>query len=202
LDKPQARHLRLASATIHAVNRLEDDEQREELFVKFGTLFAKSESKELAGYGRKLARSEETPLELVGKTLELSGSTALGPPLDWASYRGKVVLVDFWATWCGPCLREMPRLKAIYSQFREQGFDVVGISLDRDVDAVDKFLQEHEIAWTNVLGEETQQLAKKYGVRGIPTMMLVDREGKVIAIAHQVEKLEDKIKEAIEKPKG
>jgi thiol-disulfide isomerase/thioredoxin len=202
LDKSQARHLRLASATIHAVNRLENDEQREELFVKFGTLFAKSESKELASYGRKLARSEEAPLELVGKALELSGSTALGPPLDWASYRGKVVLVDFWATWCGPCLREMPRLKAIYSQFREQGFDVVGISLDRDLDAVDKFLQEHEIAWTNVLGEETQQLAKKYGVRGIPTMLLVDREGKVIAIAHQVEKLEDKIKEAIEKPKG
>ncbi len=201
LGKPQARHLRLASATIHAINRLEDDDQREELFVKFGTLFAKSESKEMASYGRKLARSEDTPPDLIGKTLELTGSTALGPPLDWTSYRGKVVLVDFWATWCGPCLREMPRLKAIYAQYKERGFDVVGISLDRDLDAVDKFLQEQEIAWTNVLGEETQPLAKKYGVRGIPTMMLVDREGKVIAVAHQVDKLEDKIKEALLKGK-
>ncbi len=199
LERATSRHLRLASATVHAINRLEDGDQREDLFVKFGTMFAKSESRDLANYGRKLARSEQSTSQLVGKTLELAGNTALGPPLDWNSYRGKIVLVDFWATWCGPCLREMPRLKAIYSQHHPQGFDIVGISLDRDLEAVDKFLQEQEIPWTNVLGEETQQLARTCGVRGIPTMILVDRQGKVVAVEHQVDKLQARIGELLEK---
>jgi thiol-disulfide isomerase/thioredoxin len=186
-EKLEARHLRIASSTVHAINRLEDVEQREKLFAEFGGVFAKSTDKQLAAYGKKLAKpAEGVASDLVGKPLELAGVTAAGTALDWKSYRGKVVLVDFWATWCGPCIREMPNVKALYEKHCERGFDVVGVSLDKDLEALAKFLEENAVPWATLSGEETEPLAAKYGVRGIPTMMLVDKDGKVVAVSHKV----------------
>ena len=107
-----------------------------------------------------------------------------GADFDWASYRGKVVLVDFWATWCGPCIRELPHVKKLHEQFKDRGFEIVGISLDKDQDALQEFLARNQLPWTTLAGDETQELATKYGVRGIPTMMLLDRAGKVVAVSH------------------
>ncbi|HIA18953.1 MAG TPA: TlpA family protein disulfide reductase, partial [Planctomycetaceae bacterium] len=189
-QKMTERHLRLASSIVHAINRLEDDKQRESYFTDFGTIFSKSLDKQLAQYGKKLSRKpSQSSSDLVGKPLELTGTTALGTEFDWKQYRGKVVLVDFWATWCGPCRREMPHVKALYEKYKAKGFDVVAVSLDRDLDALAQYLKENNIAWTNLAGEQTQELAKKYGVRGIPTMMLIDQTGKIIDVSHNVAKL-------------
>ncbi len=189
-QKMTERHLRLASSTVHAINRLEDDKQREGYFTEFGTIFSKSQDKQLAQYGKKLSRKpSQSSSDLVGKPLELTGTTALGTEFDWKQYRGKVVLVDFWATWCGPCRREMPHVKALYEKYKEKGFDIVAVSLDKDLDALAQYLKENNIAWTNLAGDETQQLAKQYGVRGIPTMMLIDQTGKIIDVSHNVAKL-------------
>jgi thiol-disulfide isomerase/thioredoxin len=127
--------------------------------------------------------------DLVGKPLELAGTTAKGAPFTWQAYRGKVVLVDFWATWCGPCRREMPNVKALYEKEANRGFEVVGVSLDEDLEALAEYLDENEIPWETLAGEGTQDLAQQYGVRGIPTMMLVDKEGKVVAVSHGVAQL-------------
>ena len=189
-QKMTERHLRLASSIVHAVNRLEDDKQREGYFTDFGTIFSKSQDKQLAQYGKKLSRKpSQSSSDLVGKPLELTGTTALGTEFDWKQYRGKVVLVDFWATWCGPCRREMPHVKALYEKYKSKGFDIVAVSLDKDLDALAQYLKENNIAWTNLAGDETQQLAKKYGVRGIPTMMLIDQTGKIVDVSHNVAKL-------------
>lgn len=193
-QKLNARHLRMASGSVQAVNRLEDGDKREKYFAELGGLFAKSESKELARYGKKLTKKPELDQsELVGKPLEIAGTTVDGAEFDWKSYRGKVVLVDFWATWCGPCIREMPNVHKLYEKYHKKGFDVVGISVDADEDALATFLQQNSIPWTTIAGEESQKMATKYGVRGIPSMMLVDREGKVLAVAHNTNGFAEKI---------
>ena len=200
-EKLEARHLRMASSTVALINRLEDGDKREEHFVSFGGTFAKASDKELARYGKKLAKKPgSTESDLVGKPLELVGTTHKGANFVWDSYRGKVVIVDFWATWCGPCVREMPNVKAFYDKNAARGFDIVGISLDKDQEALAQFIEENQIGWETIAGDETQDLAAKYGVRGIPTLMLVDRDGKVVGVAHQLAALEPQIEKLLKAP--
>jgi thiol-disulfide isomerase/thioredoxin len=197
----EAQHLRIASATVKAINRLENDDEREKHFAEFGKLFAASKDQQLSYYGQKLAIPvAEAATELVGKDLELTGLTSLGAEFNWKAYRGKVVIVDFWATWCGPCIREMPNVKEFHAANKDKGFDVVGVSIDKDQEALAKFLEENDVPWETLAGEETQKLAAKYGVKAIPTMMLVDREGKIVAVSHQIAQLKAKAVELLAKP--
>ncbi len=200
-QKLQQRHLRIASATVHGINRLEDAKQKENYFQAFGKIFAASTDKTLASYGRKIASSPTAgPADLVGKPLELEGETAIGVELDWKSYRGKVVLIDFWATWCGPCLREMPHVRALHKRLEKQGFTVLAINLDRNQEDLDKFLKENDLPWTNLVAEGASKAATRYGVRAIPTMMVVDQQGNVVAVSHRVADLTGTIEKLVKKP--
>ncbi len=197
LESLDGRHLRGASATVRAINQLEDDKVREAQFQRFGKLFAQSSDLELKRYGRKLAHAEQAAGEWVGKELILDGNDDLGTPFQWKSYRGKLVVVDFWATWCGPCRREMPHLKQLYQQWHDKGLEVVGVNLDKDSDALAKYLKENPVPWSQLVGEGAREAAQRYGVRSIPTMMLVDEQGKIIAMAHQVSKLAPQIEQRL-----
>ena len=99
-------------------------------------------------------------------------------------FKGQVVLLDFWATWCGPCMAELPNVVEAYKEYHSKGFEIVGISLDKDPAAVRAFSRLRKITWPMVCdGKEwNAEVAKLYRVRGIPAMWLVDGDtGKILA---------------------
>jgi peroxiredoxin/cell fate (sporulation/competence/biofilm development) regulator YlbF (YheA/YmcA/DUF963 family) len=107
-----------------------------------------------------------------------------GKALALQDYRGKVVLVDFWAMWCGPCIAELPTVVKAYKDYHARGFEIVGISLDRAGDGpkLAKFTQDQEMPWRQFFDGKYWQneLAAKYGVNSIPATYLLDREGNII----------------------
>jgi cytochrome c biogenesis protein CcmG, thiol:disulfide interchange protein DsbE len=103
-----------------------------------------------------------------------------GRPFSLASLKGKVVLVDFWASWCGPCRRSFPALDNLQKKYGAKGFQAVGINLDEDTDAMDGFLARVPVGFT-ILRDPTGKSAEAFGVVAMPTAFLLDGEGRVIA---------------------
>ena len=114
---------------------------------------------------------------------DFSATDLDGEPISLQQYRGKVVLLDFWAVWNGFCIGEMLKVKKIYDTYKDQGFDIIGVSLDTDETKLRNYLQENGIPWRQIYtGLERQSpLAQQYDVRSIPARWLIDRDGTLIA---------------------
>jgi len=106
-----------------------------------------------------------------------------GDPLSIAKFKGKVVLVDFWATWCGPCVGELPNVLAAYKKYHDKGFEIIGISLDRDKNALKSFIKENGMVWPEYFDglEWDSKLGQKYGIDSIPMTFLIDQGGRIVA---------------------
>jgi thiol-disulfide isomerase/thioredoxin len=128
---------------------------------------------------------------------DFSQPTPEGKPLSLSSLRGKVVLIDFWASWCKPCRMEMPNVKRVYDQYRSKGFEIIGVSLDRDKGAWTGAIAQDGLPWKHVsdLGFWNNAAAQQYGVSSIPYTVLVDKEGKVLGKNLRGPALEEKLAE-------
>jgi thiol-disulfide isomerase/thioredoxin len=133
----------------------------------------------------EFVKSKVAELEEIGsdpKPIDVTGFD--GKPLKLESYKGKVVLIDFWATWCGPCVQELPNVIATYKKFHGQGFEIIGISLDEDESKLKDFLAKHDMPWAQFFDGKgwKNEVGQAYGVTGIPKTYLLDREGKIRSI--------------------
>ena len=118
-----------------------------------------------------------------------------GDSFTLSSQKGRVVLIDFWATWCGPCIKETPRKKKIYDAYRDKGFEIIGVSLDRRKRDVVKYIQDKELGWKVSYSGAfwSDPTARLYGVNKIPSTWLVDKEGILREIDLSGEALEKAI---------
>lgn len=110
--------------------------------------------------------------------------------------KGKYVLIDFWASWCGPCIQEIPTLTEAYQMYKSKGFDIVGISIDEDLSAWHKTIESKGMAWTH-LSDADNSVAQLYKVPGIPCTLLTDKDGTIIAMNLRGQELLEKLNELI-----
>jgi len=118
-----------------------------------------------------------------GPVMELKIKTLDGKTIDLKDLRGKVVLLDFWATWCAPCIEALPRTKKLYETYHAKGLELIGVSLDDSVDVVRKFVKEKQIPWPQYCDAKggAGPVEEKFQVGAVPTLILLDKTGRVAA---------------------
>ena len=147
-----------------------------------GMEFVTQKSRKLGKHG--LSRRLTEAYEKFGKSApDFSATDIDGKPISLQQYRGKVVLLDFWAVWNSFCISDILNVKKIYDTYKDQGFDVIGVNLDTDETKLRDYLEENQIPWRQIYSglERQSPLAQQYDVRSIPARWLIDRDGKLIA---------------------
>ena len=130
---------------------------------------------------------------MAGDVLDVSDSEFKAKVLE----SSEPVLVDFWATWCGPCVAQVPRLKKLYAKYHDKGLEIVGVSWDESAESLKDFLESQEgMSWPQLFDVNNpgmHVLAREYGVNTLPTMFLIDKKGKVRSVRAQQENLDELI---------
>jgi thiol-disulfide isomerase/thioredoxin len=165
-------------------------------YATFGDILSKNLDENFRSVGEKMKTGAVRRARLLsGDPVKVSGKTLDGKPFDISEYKGKIVVVDFWATWCGPCRAELPNLKAVYEKYHSRGLEVVGVSLDDSKEDLANFLKANDLPWKILVSTEPHRsgfdnpIADQYGISGIPTVFLMNRDGKVVSLAARGEQL-------------
>ena len=137
----------------------------------------------------------------VGETVQdISLLDPKGKTVTLSSLKGKVILIDFWASWCGPCRRSNTELASLYKKYRDKGFEIYAISIDDSKDDWKTAIAEDRTQWIHVIESAKQKLSAKWNVEYIPTSFLLDKEGKVVAVDPSKSKIEAYLKRNLVNP--
>ncbi len=176
----------LATTPPDILAQLGDTETATKALEAFAKAFESRKDERLADLIEQL-RASGRRYGLVGNSMVLKGKSLDGKDFNIDDLKGKVVLVDYWATWCRPCIQEMPHVRHLYEAYHDKGFEVVGISLDEKKEVLQAFLESEKLPWVQLYpeggaGTWDNPFAKYYGISSIPTAILINREGKVVSL--------------------
>jgi thiol-disulfide isomerase/thioredoxin len=163
---------------------------------------------------REVATARLHFLDLISKPLDIAFTDVEGRAVDLKALRGKVVLIDFWATWCGPCIAELPNIRKVYADYHDKGFEIVGIALENGKlqpsdnpeqtatklatarKVLNDFTAKENMPWPQYFDGKwwKNDISTRYDIKGIPAMFLLDQEGKVVTTSARGEKLEAEVK--------
>jgi thiol-disulfide isomerase/thioredoxin len=143
--------------------------------------------------------NSDRKLKIGGEPIPFDVTSLKGQKLSPEVFKGKVLLLDFWATWCAPCRQEMPNVIKVYDKYNDKGFEIVGISLDRDRKDLDRYIDKYNIDWHQYFDGKYWQneVATKYGVSSIPATFLIDKKGKIRYKSLRGSQLETAVKELL-----
>lgn len=179
---PQSSDMGVALMAGQLAERSGDNDLAIKTYRALAKAFAASKDAQMAEF-TKMLEGVVRRMELLGNPMKIEGKLLGGTAFDWSKYKGKVVLVGFWATWGGPCVAEIPNMKKYYKFYHDKGFDIVGISCDNNLADLENFVKEKKIPWPIVFGDGVPSpTVTYYGIITIPTMVLVGKDGKVVSL--------------------
>jgi thiol-disulfide isomerase/thioredoxin len=169
--KLNANHVQMA---LQVTAPIEGTAAAPDLFEEFGKQFTAANNPRIVGFA--------SMFEKVGKELSISGKTLSDKDYDLKNMKGKVVLVDFWGTWCPPCVAEVPNMVKAYEKYHKRGFDIIGVASDRNDEVVSKFIEARKLPWPCINVEDSKAMVKEHDVNSFPTPILVDRSGRIVSM--------------------
>jgi thiol-disulfide isomerase/thioredoxin len=192
------REVQIANITATLLERAGDVKAAEQLFQKLAEMLKKAKAPNLRAQADEFAGAARR-LGLPGNTMKLTGETLDGEKFDLKDLKGKVVLVQFWASWCTYCVQEMPHIMKNYHLYHDKGFEVIGVNLDEQASRAQEVVKELKLPWPNLFSRELESLGAQnpnavyYGITSLPQCILIDREGKVVTLTARGKVLDEEL---------